>query len=78
MVEQGGETVQFNPPSRQTVAHWVVSSLQTLPPEVIKRSWRHDPFSYFLAEHENSENQQEQQANSNALTTNITHEPSSS
>ena len=56
MIEQGGETVRFTPPSRQTIADWVVSSLNTLPCDLIKRSWRHSPFSYFPMENNQLEN----------------------
>ena len=47
MIEQGGETVCFNPPSRKLMTEWVVNSLNNLPKEMIKRSWWHSPFSYF-------------------------------
>jgi hypothetical protein len=47
MVEQGNRTVRFNPPSRQTVASWVVPTLCELESEIIINSWRHQPYSYF-------------------------------
>jgi DDE superfamily endonuclease len=48
MIEQGGETIKFTPPSRQMVAGWVVTSIQELGTTLIQNSWRHDPFSYRL------------------------------
>jgi hypothetical protein len=57
MVEQG-ETVQFQPLSRQTVASWVVKTLQELPFEITKKSWWHQPYSYFENEIENENDHQ--------------------
>ena len=47
MMEQGVDTVVFNPPSRGIVAGWVAHSLRNLDSQLIKNSWRHGNFSYF-------------------------------
>lgn len=46
MIAQG-ETVRFTPPSRLTVAGWVVTTLRELSSFIVKRSWRHEPYSFF-------------------------------
>jgi hypothetical protein len=60
MIEQG-ETVRFQPPSRHVVASWVVKTLQELPLEIRKKSWRHQPYSYFQNEeiHDNENDHQQ-------------------
>jgi DDE superfamily endonuclease len=62
MVEQG-ETVRFRPPSRQIVASWVVRTLQELPLEIKKKSWRHQPYSYFQNKIQDNENNHQQDNN---------------
>ena len=47
LVAQGPGVRRIAPPSRSVVADWVVSSVQALPQDIIERSWRHDPFSFF-------------------------------
>ena len=54
MVAKGGETARFGPPSRETVAGCVVVTLQELSSDIIKRSWRHKPYSYFQNEMPNN------------------------
>jgi transposase-like protein len=62
MVSLGPETVRFAPPSRQHVANWVVAALQDdLPSDLIKRSWRHQPYSYFPTEQQDEQQQEEQE-----------------
>lgn len=69
MVAQGGETVRFVPPSRKTVASWVVTTIQELPSAIIKRSWRHEPFSYFQNEMPNNSNNNSGQQENTGLET---------
>lgn len=49
MVEQHAILAQqkFIPPSRYTVADWVTRVLHKMPRDIIMRSWRHEPYSYF-------------------------------
>ncbi|KAL7569581.1 hypothetical protein ACA910_009553 [Epithemia clementina (nom. ined.)] len=69
MVERSNEGAQrFTPPSRETVATWVVEALQNLPTGMIKRSWRHQPYSYYENEEainndDNHDNYEEQNNN---------------
>jgi hypothetical protein len=58
MVEQGGETLRFTPPSRQVVADWVLEATNDLSLDIIKNSWRHQPYSFF--ENEENTNNDEQ------------------
>lgn len=60
MVEQGGETVRFTPPSRQAIAGWVLEATNDLSLDIIKNSWRHQPYSYFENENEENPNNEEQ------------------
>ena len=47
MVDQGDNVAKYNPPSRETVANWVVSALEDIPSNIIQNSWRHEPYSFF-------------------------------
>ena len=42
-----GHHVRMDAPSRKPIARWVTATLQQLPVELIKNSWRHQPYSYF-------------------------------
>ena len=47
MMEQGAGTAVFKPPSRKELASWIVTSLESMSPEMVKNSWRHGEYSYF-------------------------------
>jgi len=47
LISQGANVSRFNPPSRKGIAEWVVTSSNSLPLEMVQRSWLHDPFLYF-------------------------------
>lgn len=50
MMEKGIETTKIDPAPRSTIADWVVSSLQSLDVNIIRNSWRHGEYSYFVDE----------------------------
>jgi hypothetical protein len=51
MVEKGGlEEEKTNMPSREDVSEWVIKSISSIGPTIIRNSWRHHGFSYFPAE----------------------------
>ena len=60
MVEQGGDTIRFTPPSRERIAGWVVQSLNEISPQTVRRSWRHQP--YCLMADDDANNQQQNNA----------------
>lgn len=59
MVEQSSSTDQFNPPSRKTIASWVVPALKELPMQIVQNSWRHKPYDYFEDNEEQGDNERE-------------------
>ena len=68
MIEQGGETIRFTPPTRERVAGWVIQSLQNISSDITKRSWRHQPLCLVVDGRPNNnkqENNNNQQQNDN-------------
>ena len=70
MVEQGGDTIRFSAPSRERVAGWVVQSLQEISPNIVRRSWRHEPYCLMVEgdndnEQENNNDDDEEEENNN-------------
>jgi hypothetical protein len=51
MVEEGGlDEEKTKTPSREEVAEWVVKSIGSIGPQIVRNSWRHQEFSYFPSE----------------------------
>ena len=48
MVARDSETENFSPPSQETIAGWVSQCLNILENTLIKNSWHHAEYSYFL------------------------------
>ena len=63
MLEQG-DTAIFKPPTRETLAKWIVTSLQSLSSEMVQNSWRHGQYSYFPTEVEAEQNENEDEMQS--------------
>ena len=74
IMAQGITTRKLNPPSRETLANWIVTSLQSLNERLIKNSWCHGKYSYFpfegMEDHPRMENS-DTVPNENVTDTNI-------
>ena len=47
MIDQGIERAVCTPPSRKTMAEWVIATVQSFSRQTIMNSWMHDDYRYF-------------------------------
>ena len=48
MVQEGVDAAISRPPSRQRLSSWIISSLQSIGPDIVQNSWRSGDYLYFL------------------------------